>query len=178
MSIPIGSRTRLRWSYDALDAAFERYNDARGGRPGEAFAAAAEVALWSATLDEFYRKRHPQMQEYIALRGECEDGKTVRALAVYRNRIAHFIEVPHEGIRSGFSDQFSDEFVKFSHHFLPLGEVSFDDAYDGPRHDADGEKLYAEYVAAKELREVLERVQNWWARCRSEFADPAPDSAN
>ncbi len=61
------------------------------------------------------------MKEYEALRDGDTGGRTVRALALYRNRIAHFIEVPHVGVRPGFSDAFGAAFAKYSHHFLPMG---------------------------------------------------------
>lgn len=171
MSTPIDTNARLGWSFDALEAAIARYNDARGTRPAEAFAAAAETAFWSATLNDYFWKRHQQSAKYVAERDADEDGKTVRALALYRNRVAHFIEFSHEGIRPGFSDAYSSAYAKYSHHFLPIDQMSFDDVEGEPHREEDVEKLYADHVAGVEIREVLERVERWWARCRTHLAD-------
>lgn len=163
-------RYRWEWSLLALRSAIVRYTEARGERPGEAFAAAAEASFWSEVLNDWFRKRHPRRAEYLALRDNCDDGLTVRALALYRHRVVHFIEVPHEAIQAGFSDEFGPEFIPYRHYFLPLDDAHFDPEGERPRTDEAGENLYRHLVADQEIRVVLARVLSWWERCEVEFS--------
>ena len=55
---------RLRQCFAGLDAAIHRHRDNRGRDAVAAFAAAAEAAMWSTTLDDFYWRRHPDKSEY------------------------------------------------------------------------------------------------------------------
>lgn len=99
-------------------------------------------------VERLLPQRHEDCEEYIARREESLDRRTVRDLAVYRNKIAHAIEIGHEDTRAGFSDEFGPEFQKCSHHFLPLAdEVSR--CPDKRPKDSDGRDAYQDLWPAR-----------------------------